>query len=683
LTRSPPAAPYNSSVRPLKAIASALSALFVSTTLSAETLSQRVDRYAHPKLAQEAVSVADAVFDEGHFHVTLKKGVVARVLGGDETIGYYFHGDGSWAYASETADEFAVMRHDVKQVTHWKTKDEGKRLTVTDTFDDLLWLSPAGRLPTGAAGATVPDREFRKHLERFARRKSDSVAQRLAYRALQEPAAAFAWAEISGGKEDAIWFRDEAESHSEDLVALKKIDFANVSAPWEWGVASISDQPIGRSMREPPDPGIVLVHVEPEIEADGEHAKIRVTETYAAMEKPVSTLHLALRSRVFAESAWDIRKQEVLKIETDDGHAVDFDHRDGRLLVALPRPLEPGARVTLRFDMEGDVLHPPSHDSYWLLGFDAWFPQPGLVASGYTWKCTVRVKKPFLPIASGTVLARREEGDWNVVTTELDHRVFLPVVLAGSYHVDDAVNDGRTYHVASYAYVNHRATEHLVTLASQIIKFYEPFLGPFPWKEFTIVEVNAYGFGIAPPGTMFITQEAFSPHRDDYTKLFSRSLNARFAHEIAHQWWGNQVKWADDEEEWISESFAEYCSALQIRAEKGSGAYATMVRDWEGAMKEAGDVATLPTANRIEGEHAFRNRTGLLYGRGPFLLAVLHKELGDDRFFTFLKTFQTNRKWKTGSSALVADLLRFLTQKSYAEFFDRYYWGTEFPTLAK
>jgi hypothetical protein len=108
-----------------------------------------------------------------------------------------------------------------------------------------------------------------------------------------------------------------------------------------------------------------------------------------------------------------------------------------------------------------------------------------------------------------------------------------------------------------------------------------------------------------------------------------------------------------------------------------------MVRDWEGAMKESADAATLPTANRIEGERAFRQRTGLLYGRGPFLLAVLHKELGDDMFFTFLKTFQTNRKWQAGSSALVADLLRFLTQKSYADFFDRYFWGTEYPTLAR
>lgn len=655
----------------------------LAAALSAETLSERVDRYTHLKLGESATTVSDMAFTAGHLDVKLARGVLAPVFAGDEPVGWFFQGQGSWTYASDTADELVVMRHNVDKATHWKAKDDKGRVVVTDTFDDALWLAPGGKTPPIASPAPLPERAFGRHLERFGRRKLDSTAQRLAYRALAEPDAPFAWAEFSGGKEETIWTRDEVEAHSEALYALEKVEFDSANAPWEWGVKTISEQPIGRTLREPPRPDLVLTRVEPEIEADGENAKIRVTETWTALEGPVSTLHLNLRSRVFADSALDVRRQEVRKVETDDGHPVDFDHRDGRILLSVPRPIEAGKSVTLTFDMAGNVLHPPSHDSYWLLGFDTWFPQPGLSSSAYTWKCTVHVKKPFVPIGSGSVVSRKEENGWNVLTTELDHPVYLPVVLAGNYHVEDVEKDGRTYHVASYAYVNHRATDHLVTLASQIIRFYEPFLGAFPWKEFTIIEVNSYGFGIAPPGTMFITQEAFSPHQDDLTKVLSRGLTARFAHEIAHQWWGNQVKWADDEEEWLSESFAEYCSALQQRAEKGKGAYGGMVRDWEGEMRESGSSATLPTANRIEGERAFRDRTGLLYGRGPFLLAVLHRELGEEKFLTFLKTFQTNRKWKTGSTALVADLLRVLTGRDYQPFFDKYYWGTEYPEMMK
>jgi len=426
---------------------------------------------------------------------------------------------------------------------------------------------------------------------------------------------------------------------------------------------------------------MALRRVAPQIEADGEEAKFTVVETVETRERPSRVLLFHLRSRIFAASALDVRKQKLLRVVSESGDPLPFDHRQGRLLVELPGPLAPGKPATLRFEMEGKVLHRPSGNSYWLLGFEPWFPRPAVGTVPFEWKCTLRVRKPFVPIVSGKTVDRREEGDWNIVTAEFDKPVWLPVVLAGRYSLEEKIVDGRTIRVASYAFLNHRASEQLIRLASQVIKFYEPFLGTFPFTEFTIVEINAYGFGIAPPATMFITQEAFSPHRDDVTKYFSKSLNARFAHEIAHQYWGNQVGWGRDEDEWMSESFAEYCSALQIRREKGDSAYRIMVDGWKGGMEEVGGRATLPTANRLEGERAFRDRYHLLYGRGPYLLYALHRDLGDETFFTFLKTLQSNLKWKTGSTALVEDLLHFLTKKSYSGFFDRYFWGTEMPKV--
>ena len=48
-------------------------------------------------------------------------------------------------------------------------------------------------------------------------------------------------------------------------------------------------------------------------------------------------------------------------------------------------------------------------------------------------------------------------------------------------------------------------------MAAEVIAYYEEFLGPFPFPEFNILEINDYGFGQAPPATMFITKEAFDP----------------------------------------------------------------------------------------------------------------------------------------------------------------------------
>ncbi len=58
---------------------------------------------------------------------------------------------------------------------------------------------------------------------------------------------------------------------------------------------------------------------------------------------------------------------------------------------------------------------------------------------------------------------------------------------------------------------------------------------------------------------------------------------------------------------------------------------------------------------------------------------MLHKELGDEKFLTFLKSYQKSRRWRHSSTAEVISLLQFLTKKDYTPFFEKYYWGTAMP----
>jgi hypothetical protein len=657
-------------------------AWMLGAPLRAETVPEAVARYENLKLGDHAIQVSGVPIRVGHMDATLVEGTLAPVLAGTETVGFYFLGKGNWTYVSESPDEFPVLRRDADKITHWEAKDDGGKLVLADKFDEFLWIEPEGAgWPSKGQELPLPQKGFEKHRDYFARRKFGSLSQRLAFRSLDGSSGKLAYAEFGGGRNEAIYLYDAVEDFNEGLSVVKKREFDSANAPDELSALPISNQPIGRDFRQSAPVPAYLTRVEPTIEADGEDAKVSVEETWQAGRSPVRLLHLYLTSRVFADSALDIRKYDLEKIETADGRPVPFDHRNGVLLLSLPEPLAPGARVKLRFSTSGRVLYPPGGDSYWMLGFNAWYPQPDLRAESFTWKCAVRVKAPFLPIVSGRETSRKSEGNWNSVVAEIDEPIILPVVLAGKYHIDEEKISGRTYRVASYAYTNKRATEHLAKLASQIIDFYEPFLGPFPWKEFTIVEINSLGFGVAPPATMFITREAFHPHEDDFTKLLSQGLNERFAHEIAHQYWGHQVKWGDDENEWLSESFAEYCSALAVRRIKGKSYYKSMIATWRGGAHDASDHATIPTANRLLGEGAFRDRFGLLYGKGPYLLYALNQELGDETFLTSLKTFQSNLRWKDGSTALYENLLEFLTKKSWKDFFEKYYWGTEMPKV--
>ena len=136
-------------------------------------------------------------------------------------------------------------------------------------------------------------------------------------------------------------------------------------------------------------------------------------------------------------------------------------------------------------------------------------------------------------------------------------------------------------------------------------------------------------------------------------------------------------------EQWLSESFAEYCAALFLRGRRGRSTYEALVNRWVRAASYAADAAPIPMASRVYvANDALRRsqiRQGLLYGKGPLVLDALRRELGDEAFLEVLRAYAAERAWKFGSTKGLAALLAERTKKDYLPFFDRYYWGMDMP----
>ena len=60
--------------------------------------------------------------------------------------------------------------------------------------------------------------------------------------------------------------------------------------------------------------------------------------------------------------------------------------------------------------------------------------------------------------------------------------------------MEEEVRDGVTIRVATYALDNPRGRKQLTKLAAEIIEYYQEFLGPFPFPEFNILEINDVRF---------------------------------------------------------------------------------------------------------------------------------------------------------------------------------------------
>lgn len=638
--------------------------------------------WASLSLQEPSRPVTDLRITSGHLVLTLASGSAAPVLAGSEVVGIFFVGKGSLEYRTEDPVEVPVVTYNLKKNTGLKAVPEGKGLVIRDTVEKVLWLARGAPLPTlPAEGTGAPlGTAFAAHVKEYSLIRETPPAQRFAawsHNALGQPLQR---GEITGSSGKLVYLLDSVDARSEALYCARAVE--------EMGdrvyLTTLSEQLLGRTRQEPVTPRVLLVDADIAVTASaGKDVSLSVIEKYVAVSGRTGVLIVNLYDTMFGRSSLDQRNLKVKGVFDDSGTTLPFDHARDSLAVELATPIQSGMSVQLRFEIEGDILYRPAGDSYWALGVEPWFPQPDIGGQYFTARTTVKVPKPFVPFAPGTTVRRVEEGDYNVLETRLDKPIQFLAILAGKYAWEEETKDGVTVRIASYAGKNTIALKKLMNLTQKIIAYYEGFLGPFPFREFNVIEINELGYGQAPPAFMFITKEAFNPIGNDINQLFSKGINERFAHEIAHQYWGHVVKMPGFEEQWLSESFAEVSAGLLIRDLRGSSEFKGLVATWKSRAKAASEAAPIPLANRLASRSdryaAWITRTHLLYFKGPCLLNSIRERIGDRSFLIFLASCQSTFQWKFGNTRGVQAVLEAVTKQDWEPFFADYYWGTAMP----
>ena len=94
------------------------------------------------------------------------------------------------------------------------------------------------------------------------------------------------------------------------------------------------------------------------------------------------------------------------------------------------------------------------------------------------------------------------------------------------------------------------------------LKVFSETFSPYPFKQLTIAEIPFRGFARAYPATIFYSENAgFKENLNRKNNI--DDLSSVVAHEIAHQWWGHQLKPAKSQGSGLLvESLAEYSSLM-------------------------------------------------------------------------------------------------------------------------
>ena len=151
----------------------------------------------------------------------------------------------------------------------------------------------------------------------------------------------------------------------------------------------------------------------------------------------------------------------------------------------------------------------------------------------------------------------------------------------------------------------------------------------------------------------------------------------RFAHEIGHMWWGHVAQMSNYDDQWLSESIAEYLAAVALEAVVDRRNLKDALREWRAEAGDTKSLSSIYMANRLVGERASFHRRNLLYSKGPLLFHALREELGDETFFELIRRFANDTRFAHIGTAGFIELTAEVSGTDYSEWFDRELFGLD------
>ncbi len=149
--------------------------------------------------------------------------------------------------------------------------------------------------------------------------------------------------------------------------------------------------------------------------------------------------------------------------------------------------------------------------------------------------------------------------------------------------------------------------------------------------------------GIEYPGVTALNVNMYDPRAEIRGQQGTFYLESVIAHEVAHQWFYNQVGNDQLDHPWLDEALAQYMTGIYFLDAYGEGAYQDFRQSWLGRWDSV-DRQPIPIgmpAAEYDGVAYFP----IVYGRGPLFVEALAEEMGDEVFWEFLRSYTQAFAW--------------------------------------
>ncbi len=383
-----------------------------------------------------------------------------------------------------------------------------------------------------------------------------------------------------------------------------------------------------------------------------------------------------------------------------------WSNPEGQLRIALPAQFSPGTQLKARVIYSGtpplakrppweggttwtttpDGKYPWIDTSLWGGGCDLLYPcldhptlKPATSDLHYT------VPAGLMAPGNGKLVSKIEKDGWTTWNWQARSvHTYGSVLNVGPYKVlqgDYQSRFGNLIPMRLY-YIPGEEDEaaDLFSEFPQTLDFWENVIGPYPWadQKMGVIRVPFSG----------LENQTLIGHSGPYTKT-PFGWNWLLNHEFAHEYFGNQLSNANYDDLWLHEGLGSYAQPLLAEYLGGEIDYMAQLKSQRSGIRNEQPLVS----GRERGEkEVYADSTGPrgdIYPKGSWVAHTLRKLIGDDAFFTSVRTLVYGRPDpkpgnftpQFGTTQGFLDIVNRVTGKDYKWFFDVYLYRAALPRV--
>ncbi len=443
-------------------------------------------------------------------------------------------------------------------------------------------------------------------------------------------------------------------------------------------------------------PSLRIKHVDLDLELFPETRDVHISGSYLMRNETTSPID---ELDVFE---FPFRVSSVHVLQPRSPHRLVAEREEtGYRRIAIDTPIQPGDTLRFDFDLSANTpgfsdtrpLNDLAHNGMYVDSFRPGFFFPLVGYSSLPELRDNRQRREFGLPATTPVLpddpdaGRRSENQWitfdALVSADMDQTVVSPGdlvrvwedagrrfyhfrsttkmidrglgFLSGRYSVTEQRVAGRSVEV--YFHPDHAYNlDRMLSGAKASLEYGERHFGPYPFQGLRIAEVPPYGKisgrARALPGLFVWTETGGFLGRIDDTDAIDHVFSTT-THEMAHQWWGNQVNPAQVEgQRVLVETLAQW---VRVRVMEESLGRATTLRFRRDELqnylcRRGTDDPEVPMTRA--------SSSSLLYNKGTIVMYALGDYIGPDSVNAALRRLVDDFAWSEGPFPTTSDLLR-------------------------